>query len=68
MKVASVAFNGSHHQYDYLCLFDVKVGDNVVVDTKRGEATVIVVAVKDHSDRATAQIKRVVQPDINTLF
>jgi ribosomal 50S subunit-recycling heat shock protein len=59
MKVAAVMFPGSHAQYDYLCPFDeVKAGDEVVVNTKRGEATVIVAEIKNHSDRATATILR----------
>lgn len=68
MKIVSVIFSGSPNRYDYRCPFDVKVGDNVVVETRRGDATVVVAEVKDHSDKATATVKRVVQPDINTLF
>lgn len=70
MKVVSVLFSGSHQTYDYLCPFDVKVGDEVIVDTRRGEASVIVAEVKDHSDKATARVKRVnaPTPDINDLF
>lgn len=68
MKVVAVAFSGSHQTYDYLCPFSVKVGDEVIVETRRGEAKVLVMEVKDHSDKATAQVKRVVTPDINTLF
>jgi hypothetical protein len=52
-------FSGSHHHYDYLLPFnDVKPGDEVIVMTKRGEATVIVAEIKNHSDRATASILR----------
>lgn len=73
MKAVSVTFSGSPREYAYWCADDtVKIGDNAIVDTKRGEATVIVVEVKDRSDRATAQIKRLIRsdakPDINTLF
>lgn len=70
MKVVSVLFFGSHSRYDYFCDFDVKVGDEVIVDTRRGEANVIVAEVKDHSDKATASVKRVNTPtsDINDLF
>lgn len=60
MKAVGVLFSGSHVEYDYWCEFDVKPGDNVVVDTKRGEATVVVKTVKDHSERAQASVKRVV--------
>lgn len=69
MKAVSVTFSGSPREYDYWCADDtVKVGDNCIVETRRGDATVIVVAVKDRSDRATAEVKRLVKPDINTLF
>jgi hypothetical protein len=74
MKVVSVLFSNSPRTYDYLCPFDdVKVGSNVIVDTKRGEATVIVAEIKPVSDKATAHVKRVLpdEPDardINTLF
>lgn len=70
MKVVSVLFSGSHQTYDYFCAFDVKVGDNVIVDTRRGEANVIVAEVKDHSDKATASVKRVIaaSDNINDLF
>lgn len=62
MKVVEVLFSGSQTRYDYLCPFDdVRVGDNAVVDTRRGEATVIVAAVKDRSDRAAVEIKRLVR-------
>lgn len=60
MKAVGVLFSGSHVEYDYWCTFDVKPGDNVVVDTKRGEATVVVKTVKDTSERAQAHVKRVV--------
>lgn len=68
MKAVSVAFSGSPNQYDYLCPFDVKVSDEVIVNTRRGEAKVLVMAVLDHSDKATASVVRVVKPDINTMF
>lgn len=59
MKVAAVAFSGSRQTYDYLCPFDVNPGDEVIVQTKRGEAKVLVMEIKDSSDRATAEIKRI---------
>lgn len=69
MKIVSVLFSGSQTRYDYLCsLDDVKVGDFAIVETRRGEATVVVAEIKDHSDKATAHIKRIVTPDINTMF
>lgn len=62
MKIAAVMFPGSPRQYDYLCPFDdVKPGDNVVVTTRRGEATVIVAEIKDYSDKATVEILRKVE-------
>lgn len=63
MKVVSVLFSNSQNRYDYLCPFDVKVGDNVIVETRRGEATVVVAEVKDHSDRATVEVKRLADPE-----
>jgi hypothetical protein len=69
VKVVSVTFSGSPREYDYLApMDDIRVGDAVIVMTKRGEATVIVTAIKDHSDRATARIERVLARDVNTLF
>lgn len=57
-RAVSVLFNRSAVRYDYLCDFDVKVGDDVIVDTKRGEATVVVVAVLEDSPKATQHVKR----------
>jgi len=67
MKVVSVLFSGSPNRYDYFCQDDaVRVGDEVVVETRRGDATVVVAAVKDQSDKATAYVKRVVgRPEIS---
>lgn len=62
MKVAAVAFSGSRQTYDYLCPFDVNPGDEVIVQTKRGEAKVLVIEVKDNSDKATATVKRLADP------
>lgn len=61
-RACSVIFTGSKVQYDYLLLphHDVRVGDNVTVPTKRGEATVIVTAVLEHSGKATKPIAGVV--------
>jgi hypothetical protein len=56
----TVLFSGSHVGYDYWCDFPVKVGDNVIVATKRGEATVVVTAVKPTSERAQASVKGIV--------
>lgn len=58
-KAVAVLFSGSQVRYDYWCEFDVKVGDVGVVETKRGEAKVQIVEVKDRSDKATASIKRI---------
>jgi len=57
-KAVSVRFSSSSKTYDYLCTFPVRPGDRVIVETRRGDATVEVVAVKDYSDRATAYISR----------
>ena len=60
-KAVSVIFSGSPHEYHYFAGdHDVRPGDNVTVSTKRGDATVIVTAVLDHSDKATATIKSIV--------
>jgi len=61
MKAISVRFHGSDRTYDYLCPFDVSVGTRVVVGTRRGEATVEVVEVKEHSEVATAEVLRVAE-------
>lgn len=61
MQVVSVLFSGSHQRYDYLDPFGAKVGDVVVVSTRRGNAEVVVAEVKDHSDRATAEILRIME-------
>lgn len=57
-KAVAVRFSGSDRTYDYLCDFPVRTGDRVIVETRRGDATVEVVAVKDYSDRATAYVSR----------
>lgn len=61
MKVVSVLFSNSHQQYDYLDPFGAKVGDVVVVPTRRGDAEVVVAEVKESSDRATVEILRIVE-------
>lgn len=60
-RIASVRFAGSDRAYDFIAPFEVKVGQLVVVNTRRGEATVEVVEIKDASDRATAEIKRIAE-------
>ena len=60
-RAASVRFPGSARTYDYLCPFDVTPGTLVVVSTKRGEATVEVVEVKENSEVATAEVLRVAE-------
>ena len=57
-RVISVLFDGSTRAYDYLADFDVRVGDRVIVDTRRGEAEVEVIEIKAASDRATVHAKR----------
>lgn len=56
--IASVQFPGSPREYDYIAPFPVHVGMKVVVNTKRGEAVVEVVGVKEKSDAATASLVR----------
>jgi hypothetical protein len=41
--------------------FGAKVGDVVVVPTRRGDAEVVVAEVKESSDRATVEILRIVE-------
>jgi hypothetical protein len=57
-KVVSVKFKWGDGTYDYFCDFPVSVGDKVVVETKRGEATVEVVEIKGESDKATKPVLR----------
>lgn len=57
-QIASVQFPHSARTYDYLAPFPVHVGQKVVVETRRGEAVVEVVEVKEKSDRATASLLR----------
>lgn len=61
---AACAFKGSARTYDYLLPdgLTVSVGDKVVVDTFRGEATVEVIEVKEHSDAATKEVLRLYVP------
>lgn len=61
MKIASVMFANSARCYDYQCPFPARVGQKAIVDTRRGEAEVEIVEIKDSSDKASAQIKRLVQ-------
>jgi len=61
MQVVSVLFSGSQNRYDYLDPFGAKVGDVVVVPTRRGDAEVVVAEVKESSERATVEILRIVE-------
>ena len=56
--IATVQFPGSPRTYDYIAPFPVHIGQRVVVNTKRGEAIVEVVGVKQKSDAATASLVR----------
>jgi hypothetical protein len=56
--IASVQFPGSPRSYDYIAPFPVHVGMKVVVETRRGEAVVEVVGVKEQSEVATASLVR----------
>lgn len=61
MQVVSVLFSNSQNRYDYLDPFGAKVGDVVIVPTRRGDAEVVVAEVKESSDRATVEILRIVE-------
>lgn len=56
--IASVQFPGSSRAYDYIAPFPVHIGQKVVVNTKRGEAVVEVVGIKEKSESATASLVR----------
>ncbi len=51
--------------YDYFVPegLNLKAGDKVIVETKRGETTVEVVEIKDASDLAEKAIIRVAEPE-----
>ena len=56
--IATVQFPGSTRAYDYIAPFPVHIGQKVVVETRRGEAVVEVVAIKERSENATASLLR----------
>jgi len=56
--IASSQFPGSPRTYDYVAPFPVHVGQRVIVETRRGEAVVEVVAIKETSDVAMASLLR----------
>jgi len=61
-KVAAIKFSWQKDDrtYDYFVPhgLELKPGDKVVVETKRGETVVTVVEIKDESDRAEKSILR----------
>lgn len=59
--VVTVRFPPSVREYDYFCNFPVAQGQNVVVETRRGEATVQVLEVKATSERAEKSILRLAE-------
>lgn len=67
--IAAVRFKfqkeGDGKTYDYLVPngFILNAGDKVIVETKRGEATVTVVEIKDASEMAEKFILRVADPE-----
>lgn len=65
---AAVMFPGSTRTYDYILPFEAKVGDSVIVETRRGDATVEIVEIKTHSDRATVEIKRLAETNRHRPF
>lgn len=67
--IAAVRFKfqkeGDGKSYDYLVPtgMELKPGDKAIVETKRGEATVTVVEIKDASDMAEKFILRIAEPE-----
>lgn len=65
--VAAVKFKWQKDEktYDYFVApgMDLKPGDKVVVETKRGETTVEVVAIKAESEMAEKQILRIAEEE-----
>lgn len=65
--IASVKFKWQKDEktYDYFVPADMNVstGDKVIVETKRGESEVEVMAIKLGSDMAQKSIVRVVEPE-----
>lgn len=65
-QVAAVKFKWQKDEktYDYFIPIglDIKVGDKVVVETKRGETDVEVMAIKTESEMAEKQILRKCEP------
>ena len=57
--VVAVKFGFSDKTYDYYSRFAVEVGQKVIVETSRGEATVTVSEIKSSSQRADKFILRV---------
>ena len=56
--IVAVCFPGSDKTYDYYTHFPLGIGDEVIVATSRGEATVTVAEIKMHSDRAEKFVLR----------
>ncbi len=67
LLVAAIKFKWQKDEktYDYFIPagLTVNVGDKVVVETKRGETTVEVVAIKAESEMAQKKIVRIVEPE-----
>ena len=65
--VAAVKFKWQKDEktYDYFVPegLDLKPGDKVVVETRRGETTVEVVAIKAESEMAEKAILRIAEPE-----
>lgn len=66
LAVAAVKFKWQKDEktYDYWIPagLDVKPGDKVIVETRRGETEVEVIEIKAESDKAEKQIVRIVEP------
>lgn len=66
LAVAAVKFKWQKDEktYDYFVPTDLELapGDKVIVETKRGETTVEVIAIKAESDKAEKQVLRRADP------
>ncbi|MER8925829.1 hypothetical protein [Mesorhizobium sp. M0859] len=64
--IVAVKFGFSDKTYDYLVPegLEVEPGMKVFVATKRGEAKVEIFEIKTESDKASASILRIVEPEI----
>ncbi len=64
--IVAVKFGFSDKTYDYFADFPVEIGQNVYVETKRGEGKATIVEIKTESDRAEKSVLRFVSDDVRT--